>query len=68
MRSLWPIERAVLEATAKDNPAIAHAILRQAECAQVTVFENTGAGFFSTVVIVGEAPTLPAVSRLDGAH
>ena len=68
MRALLPIERAALLATAKDNPAIAAAILWQAKCAFVTKFENTGAGFFSTLEIVGDAPKLAAHSRLDGAH
>ena len=68
MRDLWPIERAALEATAKDNPALAGGLLQQADCAQVTAFENTGAGFFSTIQIAGDAPRLPDQSHLNGAH
>lgn len=38
------------------------------EAAQVTAFENTGAGFFSTVSVPADAPRLPEKSPLDGAH
>jgi len=68
MRALWPIERAVLDATGQDYPQFAEALNRQAELARVTDFENTGAGFFSTVVVSPEAPPLQAKSPLDGAY
>jgi hypothetical protein len=68
MRALWPIERAVLDATAQDYPASADSIRQQIETAQVTAFENTGAGFFSTVSVPADAPRLPNKSPLDGAH
>ena len=68
MRPLWPIERAVLEATAHDYPGLADDIRRQAEAAQVTEFENSGAGFFSTVTVAPDAPLLPDKSPLDGAY
>jgi len=68
MRALWPIERAVLEATAQDYPQLADALSRQTELAQVTAFENTGAGFFSTVIVSPDAPALRAESPLDGAY
>jgi len=68
MRALWPIERAVLEATAQDYPAVADDLRRQIEGAQVTEFENTGAGFFSTIKVAPDAPPLPNKSPLDGAY
>ena len=68
VRPLWPIERAVLEATAHDYPAFADNIRRQAETAQVTEFENSGAGFFSTVSVTPDAPLLPDKLPLDGAY
>ena len=68
MRALWPIERAVLEATAHDYPAFADDIRRQAETAQVSEFENSGAGFFSTLSVAPDAPLLPDKSPLDGAY
>jgi len=68
MRTLWPIEKAVLDATAQDYPAYADSLLQQIERAQVTSFENTGAGFFSTVSVPSDVPRLPDKSPLDGAH
>lgn len=67
MRPLWPIERAVLDAAAQDYPASTEALQRQAETAQVVHFENTGAGFFSTVSVGPEAPLLAGRSPLDAA-
>src|SRR5687768_5121141 len=68
MPPLWPIERAVLDATAQDYPASVAILRQQIETAQVTAFENTGAGFFSTVSVSADAPRLPDKSPLDGAH
>ncbi len=68
VRPLWPIERAVLDATAQDHPALATALHQQAEAAHIAEFVNTGAGFFSTVLIGPDAPRLPAASPLDGAY
>ena len=68
MRALWPIEKAVLDAAAQDYPAYADSLRQQIETAQVTAFENTGAGFFSTVSVPIDAPRLPDKSPLDGAH
>ena len=67
MRPLWPIERAVIEATANDYPALADDLRRQAETAGVTSFENSGGGFFSNVTVSTDAPALPNNSRLEGA-
>ena len=67
MRPLWPIERAVLEATAQDYPAFAESLRRQTVAARVTQFENSGAGFFSTITLSDDAPRLPDKSRLEGA-
>lgn len=68
MRSLWPIEQAVLEATAQEYPAYANHLRSQAKSAQVSEFENSGAGFFSAVSISREAPLLPDKAYVDGAH
>ena len=67
MRNLWPIEQAVLEAAANDYQASAEALHEQITAAQVTDFENTGAGFFSTVRVSPEAPPLIDKSPLDAA-
>ena len=68
MRTLWPIERAVLEATAQDYPQSADALRLLAETAMVSDFENTGAGFFSTIVVANDGPALDEKSPLDGAY
>jgi hypothetical protein len=68
MRPLWPIERAVVDATAQDYPHLAEALMRQMESAQVAKFENTGGGFFSTVTVAAASPPLLDKSPLDGAH
>ena len=67
MRPLWPIERAVLEAAAHDYGAAAEGLRKQLAAAQVTDFENTGAGFFSTVKVSADAPRLTEKSPLDAA-
>jgi hypothetical protein len=67
VRKLWPIERAVLEAAAHDFQASADALREQIATAQVTDFENTGVGFFSTVKVSPEAPRLNDQSPLDAA-
>lgn len=68
VRALWPIERAVLEATAEDYPQSASALQGQTETAMVAKFENTGAGFFSTISVAADAPALAEKSPLDGAY
>ena len=65
MRGLWPIERSVLEAAAHDYPASSDALREQIAAAQVTNFENTGAGFFSTFEIARKARPLPDQSTPD---
>ena len=67
MRGLLPIERAVLEAAAHDYQASADGLRQQIATAQVTDFENSGAGFFSTVRVSPEAPRLTDKSPLDAA-
>lgn len=67
MRSLWPIERAVLEAAAHDYQGSASILREQIATAQIADFENTGVGFFSTVRVSPEAPRLPDKSPLDAA-
>jgi len=42
--------------------------MRQAETACVTEFENTGAGFFSTISVGAHPPLLTAASPLDGGR
>ncbi len=68
MRSLWPIEREVLEITAAEYPGSAEALRRQIASAHVVSFENSGAGFFSYVEVAGDAPVVPEKSPLDGAY
>jgi hypothetical protein len=67
MRALWPIERAVLKAAAHDYPHSSECLNRQMESAQVSDFENTGAGFFSTITVDAVAPSLSDKSPLDAA-
>ncbi len=67
MRELWPLERAVLEAAAHDYPTSAGALRKQITIAEVTDFENTGAGFFSTIRVPPETPRLTEQSPLDAA-
>ncbi|MEP7130487.1 MAG: hypothetical protein ABI770_05090 [Sphingomicrobium sp.] len=57
----------MLEATARDYPNCAEALQQQAARATVTEFENTGAGFFSTLSVEGDVPRLAPASPLDGA-
>jgi hypothetical protein len=68
MRSLWPIEKAAIEAAIMDFPAHAVCIRRQAESALVRSFVNTGKGFFSGLLVSEEAPILTVRSPLDCAH
>lgn len=68
MRSLWPIERKVLELTAAEYPASGEILHWQIEGAQVVSFENSGAGFFSNLVVSAEAPLLAETSPLTGVH
>jgi hypothetical protein len=65
VRGLWPIERAVFEAAARDYPAAAESLRRQTEIAQVTNFRNTGEGFFSDISVPQDAPLLGTASPLD---
>jgi hypothetical protein len=67
VRKLWPIERAVLEAAAHDYKASADPLRKQIATAQVTDFENTGVGFFSTVKVSPKTPRLTEQSPLDAA-
>jgi hypothetical protein len=68
VRALWAIERAVFEATAEDYPKSAKALRLLANTALVANFENTGAGFFSTIILADDAPALSEKSPLDGAY
>jgi hypothetical protein len=68
MRPLWPIEREVLEIAAAECSCSAEAIRHQIDTAQVVSFENSGAGFFSNLVVAEDAPVLPEKSRLSGAY
>jgi hypothetical protein len=68
MRFLWPIEREVLEITAREYPASANALRAQIDSAQVVRFENSGAGFFCYLKVTTEAPLLKEKSPLDGAY
>jgi hypothetical protein len=67
MRGLWLIEKAAIDAAIEDYPAYADSIRQQIASAQVTSFENTGAGFFSELSVSSETPQLP-VKWLDCAH
>ncbi len=68
MRPLWPIEREVLEITAREYRGAADVLHRQIDSAQVINFENSGAGFFSYLAIADDAALLTEKSPLDGAH
>lgn len=68
MRAFWPIEKAVVEAAARDFPRYADVLGRQLETAQVTEFENTGGGFYSDVSVGADVPLVPDKRYLDGAH
>ena len=57
----------MLEAAAHDYPASADALRQQLATAQVTDFENTGVGFFSTVKVAPETLRLTGQSPLDAA-
>lgn len=57
----------MLEAAAHDYQASADGLRAQIASAQVTNFENTGVGFFSTVKVSPEAPRLIDQSPLDAA-
>src|SRR4051794_31829458 len=67
MRPLWPIEREVLEITAAEYPGSGEALRQQMESAKVINFENSGAGFFSDLVVASDAPLIEK-SPLDGAY
>jgi hypothetical protein len=68
MRPLWPIEREVLEITAAEYPASAEALCQQIDAARVISFKNSGAGFFSDLVVATNAPLLTEKSPLNGAY
>lgn len=68
MRSLWPIERKILELTAAEYPASGEILRRQIEGVQVVSFENSGVGFFSNLAVSADAPLLAETSPLSGAH
>jgi hypothetical protein len=68
MRPLWPLEREVLEITAREYPASADVLRLQIDNAQVVRFENSGAGFFCCLKVATEAPFLNEKSPLDGAY
>ncbi len=68
MRSLWPIEREVLEITAAEYPASGEILRRQIEGVQVVSFENSGAGFFSNLAVSADVPLLAETSPLSGAY
>ena len=57
----------MLEAAVREYQASADALREQIATAQVTDFENTGAGFFSTVKVSAETPRLTEQSPLDAA-
>ena len=57
----------MLEAAAHDYQTSADALRVQIATAQVTNFENTGTGFFSTVKVSPETPRLTEQSPLDAA-
>ncbi len=56
MRTLWPIERNVLEIAAAEFADQGAALRRQAETARVVSFENSGAGFFSRIIVANISP------------
>ena len=66
MRSLWPIERDVLEAAAVAHPACIVELRQQAEMAKVVDFHNSGAGFVSALIVDCCAPAIAESSPLDG--
>jgi hypothetical protein len=68
MRPLWPIEREVLKITAAEYSATPEAFRRQIETALVASFENTGAGFFSDLVVAADVPLLGGKTPLSGAY
>src|ERR1700722_1078931 len=68
MRSLWPIEREVLEITAREYPASTDVLRLQIDNAQAVRFENSGAGFFCYLKVATETPLLKEKSPLDGAY
>jgi hypothetical protein len=68
MRPLWPIEREVLEITAAQYAGSGEVIRRQIDTVQVVAFENSGAGFFSSLTVADDAPMLSEKSPLSGAY
>lgn len=65
MRPLWPIEREILEITTEEYPSSAATLRHQIDTAVVSSFENSGAGFFSELVVAADAPVIPGVTMLD---
>jgi hypothetical protein len=68
VRSLWPIEREVLEVAARDYPASTEALRLQIDNTQVVRFKNSGADFFCYLKVAVEVPLLNEKSPLDGAY
>jgi hypothetical protein len=66
MRSLWPIERDILEAVAMAHPACIAELRQKAEMAKVVDFHNSGAGFISALIVDSCAPAIVESSPLDG--
>ena len=68
MRPLWPIEQEILAIAAAAYPASATALRQQISTTYVVSYENSGAGFFSDLVVAASAPLLAEKSPLDAAY
>jgi len=68
MRPLWPIEKEILAIAAGEYPASAMAFREQIEAAQVVGYQNSGAGFFSDVMVPEGTLLLDEKSPLDVAY
>ena len=68
MRPLWHLEWEVLGITAAEYTSSAEVLHRQIDTAQVVSFENSGAGFFSGLIVAPDAPQLFEKSPPSGAY
>jgi hypothetical protein len=64
MSTLFPIERAAIEAIIEEHPGFRDALRRQLAQARVTSRTNTGAGFYTDLEICGDAPTIETRSPI----
>jgi hypothetical protein len=68
MRQLWNIEIAALEAIAEQYPDASAVLRSQISASMVSKWENSGAGFFTHLIVPPEADILVLRSPIGHVH